>query len=172
MPPKKTAKNTKKGQNPSPQVAIEDPKPVSEEPKQEVLLPPPAQSQKPQTQEKPPTPAKEPEHKAETIEKLPVEERKQDGEELEKGAAGNLIKLNQFNNFAVANPVTGGGKAAAISEEEKKKLREMRFAGKHVAENTFDVSNVREFFEGIFSSIFELNFQGFCLRTWIFVENG
>ena len=142
MPPKKTAKNTKKGQNPSPQVAVEDPKPIVEEPKAEVLLPPPAQSQK--TQEKPPSPAKEPEHKAETIEKPSVEERK-DGEELEKGAAGNVIKLNQFNNFTVANPVTGGGKAAAISEEEKKKLREMRFA-KHVAENTFDVSNVREFF--------------------------
>lgn len=146
MPPKKTAKNTKKGQNPSPQVAVEDPKPVAEEPKKEVLLPPPAQPQKPQTQEKPPTPAKEPEHKAATIEKPVVEERKQDGEEGEKGTSGNVIKLNQFNNFAVANPVTAGGKAATISEEEKKKLREMRFAGKHVAENTFDVSNVRTVF--------------------------
>ena len=145
MPPKKTAKNTKKGQNPSPLPVAEDPKPVPEEVtlKPEVLLPPPAQQ--PLKQEKPVSPAKEPEHKAETQEK-PAEEKKTEEGELEKAAS--VIKLNQFNNFA-AGPV-GGGKAGGISEEEKKKLREMRFAGKHVAENTFDVSNVNWGVFGLF----------------------
>jgi hypothetical protein len=68
----------------------------------------------------------------------------QDSSELKGGPAiPSVIKLNQFNNFQPSTSKLTSGP----SEEEKKKLREMRFAGKHVAENTFDVSHVSQLCE-------------------------
>lgn len=59
----------------------------------------------------------------------------------EDKSSNNVIKLNQFNNFVAPKPPTQGG----ISEEEKKRLREMRFAGKNTSENTFEIIQVRIF---------------------------
>jgi len=153
MPPKKAAKNTKKAPITPPLPPHEDPKPIIAESsaKQELQLPPPVQ-------EKPHSPAKEPIKEPANPKKTPektaetVEEKPNPSPENDNKAVVGVIKLNQFNNFqnvaAAGNKTTGG-----ISEEEKKKLREMRFAGKSVAENTFDVSHV-----------FFLNFQMFFFK--------
>ena len=149
MPPKKQAKNQKK------------PDPVAQEP--------PVQEKPPVNppQEKPKSPVKDLPIQKETVPTvaiqqppvkdtpaIPVQEitgQKEAGlldntgdkeNTEEKDKAGNVIKLNQFNNFVASNNANNTGKPA-MSEEEKKKLREMRFSLKNTTENTFEIVQVR-----------------------------
>lgn len=151
MPPKKGAKNTKKqakdNQNASlenqneeetvPQVPQE--KPASPKKVAAQTTQNPAQKQ-PNLQEELKTDDKQASN--DVTRKGSQDINKENPDQNSEPVA--VIKLNQFNNFPMV-----AKKSNVISEEEKKRLREMRFAGLNSNANTFEITKVGIFMKNI-----------------------
>lgn len=145
MPPKKGAKNQKKGMPEKPAEEPENTQNVVPNPEEKPASPkkslPPQPIQN--NQNKPPAVVQQEKTQEENPD-FPEEEKEvneTNKENHEQQSANTMLKLNQFNNF----PINAKKPASGMSEEEKKRLRDLRFnSSLNSATNTFEVTKVSD----------------------------
>lgn len=164
MPPKKGAKNTKKGMK-SPEKQIEETvntENVAQIPQEKPISPqniPPSQSMQSNPNKAPIVQQEQnkeinQEEKPDFSEEKDANETNKENHEQQSGKT--TLKLNQFNNF----PVNAKKPASGMSEEEKKRLRDLRFnSSLNSATNTFEVTKV-------FENLFYLFFHIYLVFRW------